>query len=61
MDEGRRYSCPIPPAENHLPVEVKAGVKGGFRSFSNQHAKYFSLACLVQCRDVKTMDHQSRK
>jgi hypothetical protein len=33
LDEGRRYSCPIPPAENHLPVEVKAGVKEGFRTF----------------------------
>ncbi len=22
-----RYSCPIPPAENHLPVAVEAGVK----------------------------------
>lgn len=21
-----RYSCPVPPSENHLPVEVKAGV-----------------------------------
>ncbi len=24
---GGRYSCPIPPAENHLPVAVEAGVK----------------------------------
>jgi len=22
-----KYSCPIPPAENHLDIEVKAGVK----------------------------------
>lgn len=22
-----KYSCPIPPKENHLPVEIKAGVK----------------------------------
>lgn len=22
-----RYSCPIPPQENHLPLEIKAGVK----------------------------------
>lgn len=24
---GGKYSCPIPPAENHLPVAVEAGVK----------------------------------
>jgi hypothetical protein len=24
---GGRYSCPIPPAENHLPVAMEAGVK----------------------------------
>jgi len=24
---GGRYSCPLPPAENHLPVAVEAGVK----------------------------------
>ena len=28
-----RFSCPIPPAENHLPVKVTAGVQEGFRSF----------------------------
>ncbi|MDX1351060.1 MAG: DUF1684 domain-containing protein, partial [Putridiphycobacter sp.] len=22
-----RYSCPIPPSENYLPVAIKAGVK----------------------------------
>ncbi|WP_164510871.1 DUF1684 domain-containing protein [Nonlabens xiamenensis] len=25
-----RFSCPIPPAENHLPLKVEAGVKKGF-------------------------------
>ncbi len=25
-----RYSCPIPPAENHIDVAVEAGVKPGF-------------------------------
>ncbi|HRH37630.1 MAG TPA: DUF1684 domain-containing protein [Flavobacteriales bacterium] len=24
---GGRYSCPVPPAENHLPVAIEAGVK----------------------------------
>ncbi|WP_213520225.1 DUF1684 domain-containing protein [Nonlabens sp.] len=28
-----RFSCPIPPAENHLPLKVTAGVQEGFRSF----------------------------
>lgn len=27
---GGRYSCPIPPKENHLPVPVEAGVKKFF-------------------------------
>ncbi|WP_158441685.1 DUF1684 domain-containing protein [Nonlabens dokdonensis] len=29
----KRFSCPIPPKENHLPLSVKAGVKKGFKSF----------------------------
>jgi hypothetical protein len=29
----KRFSCPIPPVENHLPVKVTAGVKEGFRTF----------------------------
>jgi uncharacterized protein (DUF1684 family) len=28
-----RFSCPIPPAENHMPLKVKAGVKKDFKSF----------------------------
>lgn len=28
-----RFSCPIPSAENYLPLEVTAGVKKGFKSF----------------------------
>jgi uncharacterized protein (DUF1684 family) len=29
----KRFSCPIPPEENHLLLQVKAGVKKGFKSF----------------------------
>ena len=28
-----RFSCAVPPKENHLPLPVKAGVKKGFKSF----------------------------
>ena len=28
-----RFSCAVPPKENHLPLLVKAGVKKGFKSF----------------------------
>ena len=31
-----RYSCPIPPKENHLDIAIKAGVKA-FKSTSNEH------------------------
>lgn len=27
----KRYSCPVPPVENHLDVEITAGVQKGFR------------------------------
>ncbi|MEN8817783.1 MAG: DUF1684 domain-containing protein [Nonlabens sp.] len=29
----KRFSCAVPPKENHLPLSVKAGVKKGFKSF----------------------------
>lgn len=27
----KRYSCPVPPVENHLNVKIEAGVKVGFK------------------------------
>jgi uncharacterized protein (DUF1684 family) len=32
----KKYSCPIPPSENHLKQEIKAGVKAGMRMRSSE-------------------------